>query len=108
MASSVITSVIRREAPNPTTPRIMAMRADSPPGRFSPAPISEVTNAVVAEVTAWQARPLDALEAASPKTTLQTRLVHLIRRSLDLVEWRDRNASADAADPRGESPGASA
>jgi putative transposase len=144
----------------------------------SPALISEVTNAVVAEVTAWQARPLEpmypvvffdalrvkirdesvvqckavylalailpdgsrdvlgiwieqtegakfwlkvftdlrargcediliavtdglkgmpeALEAAYPKTTLQTCLVHLIRRSLDLVGWKDRKPLARA------------
>jgi putative transposase len=144
----------------------------------SPTLISEVTDAVVAEVTAWQARPLEpmypvvffdalrvkirdestvvskavylalailpdgsrdvlgiwieqtegakfwlkvftdlqargcediliavtdglkgmpeALEAAYPKTTLQTCLVHLIRRSLDLVGWKDRKALARA------------
>ena len=144
----------------------------------SPTLISEVTNAVVGEVTAWQARPLEAmypvvffdalrvkirdesvvqskavylalailpdgsrdvlgiwieqtegakfwlkvftdlrargcddiliavtdglkgmpeaLEAAYPKTTLQTCLVHLIRRSLDLVGWKDRKNLARA------------
>jgi transposase-like protein len=144
----------------------------------SPTLISEVTDAVVAEVTAWQARPLEpmypvvffdalrvkirdestvvskavylalailpdgsrdvlglwieqtegakfwlkvftdlrargcddiliavtdglkgmpeALEAVYPKTTLQTCLVHLIRRSLDLVGWTDRKPLARA------------
>jgi putative transposase len=38
----------------------------------------------------------EALEAAYPKTTLQTCLVHLIRRSLDLVGWRDRKLVARA------------
>jgi transposase-like protein len=38
----------------------------------------------------------EALEAAYPKTTLQTCLVHLIRRSLDLVGWKDRKALARA------------
>jgi putative transposase len=103
-----------------------------------------VTDEVVAEVTAWQARPLErmyrvvffdalrvkirdesvvqskadletrgcediliavtdglkdmpeALEAAYPRTTLQTCVVHLIRRSLDLVGWRERKSVARA------------
>ena len=38
----------------------------------------------------------EALEAAYPATTLQTCLVHLIRRSLDLVGWKDRKALARA------------
>ena len=38
----------------------------------------------------------EALEAAYPRTTLQTCLVHLIRRSLDLVGWRDRKSVARA------------
>jgi putative transposase len=38
----------------------------------------------------------DALEAAYPKTTLQTCLVHLIRRSLDFASWKDRKALAAA------------
>ena len=38
----------------------------------------------------------EALEAAYPQTTLQTCLVHLIRRSLDLVGWKDRKALAKA------------
>ena len=38
----------------------------------------------------------EALEAAYPATTLQTCLVHLIRRSLELVGWKDRKALARA------------
>jgi transposase-like protein len=38
----------------------------------------------------------EALEAAYPRTTLQTCLVHLIRRSLDLVGWKDRQPLAQA------------
>jgi transposase-like protein len=38
----------------------------------------------------------EALEAAYPRTTLQTCLVHLIRRSLDLVGWKDRKPLAQA------------
>ena len=38
----------------------------------------------------------EALEAAYPQTTLQTCLVHLIRRSLDLVGWKDRKPLARA------------
>lgn len=38
----------------------------------------------------------EALEAAYPKTTLQTCLVHLIRRSLDFASWKDRKALAAA------------
>ena len=152
--------------------------AGADPEAGAPALISEVTNAVVTEVTAWQARPLEAmypvvffdalrvkirdervvqskavylalaifpdgsrdvlgiwieqtegakfwlkvftdlrargcediliavtdglkgmpeaLEAAYPKTTLQTCLVHLIRRSLDLVGGKDRKLMARA------------
>jgi transposase-like protein len=36
----------------------------------------------------------EALEAAYPRTTLQTCLVHLIRNSLDLASWKDRKALA--------------
>lgn len=38
----------------------------------------------------------EALEAAYPRTTLQTCLVHLIRNSLDLASWKDRKALAGA------------
>jgi len=38
----------------------------------------------------------DALEAAYPATTLQTCLVHLIRNSLDLANWKDRKRLAAA------------
>ena len=35
----------------------------------------------------------EALEAAYPRTTLQTCLVHLIRNSLDFAGWKDRKAA---------------
>lgn len=38
----------------------------------------------------------EALEAAYPRTTLQTCLVHLIRNSLDLASWKDRKTLAVA------------
>jgi putative transposase len=38
----------------------------------------------------------DALEAAYPRTTLQTCIVHLIRHSLEFASWRDRGALAKA------------
>jgi putative transposase len=38
----------------------------------------------------------DALSAAFPSTTLQTCLVHVVRRSLDLCGWKDRKALAAA------------
>jgi len=38
----------------------------------------------------------EALEAAYPQTTLQTCVVHLIRRSLDFASWKDRKALAAA------------
>lgn len=38
----------------------------------------------------------EALEAAYPRTTLQTCIVHLIRRSLDLAGWKDRKPLARA------------
>src|SRR5436305_1159245 len=56
----------------------------------SPDLISAVTDAVLEEVTAWQARPL---EATYP---LQTCIVHLLRHSLDFVSWKDRKPVAAA------------
>jgi len=38
----------------------------------------------------------EALEAAFPRTTLQTCIVHLIRQSLEYASWRDRRALAAA------------
>ena len=38
----------------------------------------------------------EALEAAYPQTTLQTCIVHLIRRSLDFAGWKDRKPLAAA------------
>lgn len=38
----------------------------------------------------------EALEAAFPRTTLQTCIVHLIRHSLEYASWRDRRALAAA------------
>jgi transposase-like protein len=38
----------------------------------------------------------EALEAAYPRTTLQTCVVHLIRNSLELTGWKDRKALAAA------------
>ncbi len=38
----------------------------------------------------------EAIEAAYPRTTLQTCLVHLIRNSLELASWNDRKALASA------------
>ena len=38
----------------------------------------------------------EAVEAVFPATTLQTCIVHLIRRSLDFVNWQDRKALAQA------------
>jgi transposase-like protein len=40
-----------------------------------------------------------ALEAAFPRTTLQTCIVHLIRNSLDYASWKDRKALAAALRP---------
>jgi transposase-like protein len=40
-----------------------------------------------------------ALEAAFPRTTLQTCIVHLIRNSLDHASWKDRKALAAALRP---------
>lgn len=40
-----------------------------------------------------------ALEAAFPRTTLQTCIVHLIRNSLDYASWKDRKALAAAIRP---------
>jgi transposase-like protein len=41
----------------------------------------------------------DAIEAAFPKTTVQTCIVHLIRNSLDYASWKDRKALAAALRP---------
>jgi transposase-like protein len=76
----------------------------------SPDLISTVTDAVVAEVTAGQTRPIeplypasrgmgDALEAVYPVTTRQTCLVHLMRQSLDLANWKEREVLAAALRP---------
>jgi putative transposase len=50
----------------------------------------------------------DALAAAYPSTTLQTCLVHLIRRSLDFASWQDRKALAVALRPIYTAPSAEA
>jgi putative transposase len=41
----------------------------------------------------------EAIEAAFPKTTVQTCIVHLIRNSLDYASWRDRKAIATELRP---------
>lgn len=41
----------------------------------------------------------EALEAAFPRTTLQTCIVHLIRTSLDYAGWKERKPLADALRP---------
>jgi putative transposase len=38
----------------------------------------------------------EALEASFPRTTLQTCVVHVVRRSLDFASWKDRKALAAA------------
>jgi putative transposase len=38
----------------------------------------------------------EALEASYPRTTLQTCVVHVVRRSLDFASWKDRKALAAA------------
>jgi len=50
----------------------------------------------------------EALEAVYPQTTLQTCLVHLIRRSLDFAGWQDRKALAVALRPLYTAPNADA
>jgi putative transposase len=50
----------------------------------------------------------EALEAVYPQTTLQTCLVHLIRRSLDFAGWQDRKALAVALRPIYTAPSADA
>jgi transposase-like protein len=41
-------------------------------------------------------RHAEALAAIYPQTTLQTCIVHLIRHSLDLVNWKERKPMAAA------------
>lgn len=41
----------------------------------------------------------EALGAVFPATTLQTRIVHLIRNSLNYAAWKDRKALAAAIRP---------
>jgi putative transposase len=41
----------------------------------------------------------DAIETAFPRTTVQTCIVHLLRRSLDYVSWKDRKPLAAALRP---------
>ena len=51
---------------------------------------------IIIAVTDGLAGMSAALDAAYPRTTLQTCLVHLIRNSLDLAGWQDRKALAAA------------
>ena len=61
----------------------------------SPSLISAVTDAVLADVKAWQGRPLDgAIESVFPKTRVQLCIVHLVRGSLRFVAWKQRKAVA--------------
>ncbi len=48
----------------------------------------------------------EALAAVFPVTTLQTRIVHLIRNSLDYASWKDRRGLAAAIKPIYAAPGA--
>jgi transposase-like protein len=41
----------------------------------------------------------EALEAVYPATTLQTRIVHLIRHSLDFANWKERKPLSAALQP---------
>lgn len=50
----------------------------------------------------------EALAAVFPKTTLQTCIVHLIRRSLDFASWKERKALAAALRPIYTAPSAEA
>jgi transposase-like protein len=74
----------------------------------SPDFISTVTDEVMAEVTAWQVRPLevmypvvffDALRVKIKEEAVQTCIVHLIRNSLDDTGWKDRKGLAVAIRP---------
>src|SRR4051812_11694661 len=86
----------------------------------SPDLISAVTDAVLEEVAAWQARPLEevypliffdalrvkirdeglvrnkAVHIVFPQAMVQTCIVHLLRHSLDFVSWKDRKLVAAA------------
>jgi len=86
----------------------------------SPDLISAVTDAVLEEIAAWQARPLEpvyplvffdalrvkirdeglvrnnAIRAVFAEATVQTCIVHLLRHSLDFVSDKDRKAVATA------------
>ena len=42
---------------------------------------------------------VDAIETAFPQTTVQTRIVHVLRNSLDYTGWKDRKALAAALRP---------
>jgi putative transposase len=50
----------------------------------------------------------EALEAVFPETTLQTCIVHLIRRSLDFANWKERKGMATALRPIYTAPTAEA
>ena len=109
-----------------TVREIQAFLAEQYATEVSPEVISSVTDAVMGEVTAWQARPLEAmypvvffdalrvkireepvrnkaidlaLGAVFPATTLQTCTVHLIRNGLDYASWKDRKELAAALKP---------
>ena len=67
--------------------------------------ISQVTEAVMDEVRAWQSRPLtacvdglkgfpDAIATVYPRTEVQVCIVHMVRNSLAYVNWKERKAAA--------------
>lgn len=90
----------------------------------SPEFISTVTDEVMAEVAAWQNRPLEplypviffdalqglaeALETAFPRTAVQTCIVNLTRSSLDYTSYKERKPVAAALRPIYTAPTAEA
>ena len=84
------------------TGRVLRITAFATAVDVSPDLISSVTDAVLGEVAAWQARPPD------PATTLQTCIVRLMRNSLDYASWKDRKPLAAAIKPVNTAPSAEA
>jgi transposase-like protein len=88
--------------------------------QVSPDLISSVTDEVLAELEQWQQRPLEAMypivhfdalrlkirdegtvknKAVYPAAQIQTCIVHLIRNSLKLASWKERQPLAAAIKP---------
>jgi len=70
------------------------------PGNFRPRVLNELKNRGVEDippaVVEGQKGFPEAINAAYPETTVQTRIGHLPRHSMEFASWKDREAVASA------------